>query len=398
MRIAAQTKEQTKRYLPQGSFSCRLAAIHLPVEHRHPVVGFRDNYRKLSLYLLRGWTYNSRCEILSGGRRLTMKYDLGRALVERTVSMALEDMLSDSRRTVRRLVDLGLTLCRGPFEQMFFAACKATLSDSDSAYYGALEQAVRELNRKTLLTMGVNVGFEGCSRGSRKIREKEKALGCNIPWAISLAAGDGALSRSRVQSLVSQAGELGIHVFVLEDFHLPQQELEGLLADNPTCAFFLLTRAGRRWEPESLGQCHNVVLLFTRGDAPLEGQTAGLRQAGMPCGLCLDYTHPEELDALLAEAESAAPVLVVLRGENASGEARQAVYRRVLEIRTAGTHPFLVLEMESDLMAIDTVISAGSCRLSFDPQGRALLRGQVTNLRLEDATLVEILQQTHSGS
>lgn len=87
------------------------------------------------------------------------------------------------------------------------------------------DRALRTCDRQTLKTFGINVGYEACSKGARRIREIEAAQGFNVPWALTIQAGSQGLSRLYLQRLVTEGTELGIRVFLLQDFQLEQDVL-----------------------------------------------------------------------------------------------------------------------------------------------------------------------------
>ena len=156
------------------------------------------------------------------------KMDLQRTITEGTASRALRDMERDTHRTARNLVDLCLRFAKGPFERRFFTVCRDILEDDGSPCFSMLRRALSCFDRQTLVTFGVNVGFEGCSRGAKRIRETEAREGFNVPWAIRVAVGDAGLSRVYTQRLISEAVELGVHVFILEDHGLALSDLRHL--------------------------------------------------------------------------------------------------------------------------------------------------------------------------
>ena len=160
------------------------------------------------------------------------KRDLTRILIEGTVDRALRDMERDAHRSVRNLIDLALTFSKGTFERRFLTLCRGILEDETGPYYQLLDRALETCDRQILKTFGVNVGYEGCSKGARRIREVEAERGFNVPWALTIQAGQQGLSRLYLQRLVTEGSELGIHVFLLQDLQLEQDVLEQLLPMN----------------------------------------------------------------------------------------------------------------------------------------------------------------------
>lgn len=325
------------------------------------------------------------------------RYDLGRALVEGIISRALKDMENDSRRTARNLVDLGLTLARGPFERMFLSACQKVLEDEESVYYPMLERALREFDRQSLITFGINAGFEGCSRGAKRIREIEEKRGFNIPWTIRLAVGRSGLSIGKAEEVIAQAVELGIHVFRLVDCRLEQEDLTRLLQKYPTCAFVLFTTGDREypWDLEALAKEHGLLFSVAAQSAGADVLCNRLARARMPYAVHLDYDdqNAAHLPLQLESLQEFGCPMVILRGFSASPEVRHQVNRQVIEARTGGAYPFVPLDLPADLLAIDQVISSDACHLAFQPDGSAVTHRGVTESSILTMTLAEVMEK-----
>ncbi|MDD7651580.1 MAG: hypothetical protein SOY32_09085 [Candidatus Faecousia sp.] len=325
------------------------------------------------------------------------KHDLNRAMVEATVSRALQDMERDSHRSARNLVDMGLLFARGPFEQRFLTLCRSILEDEASPYYQVINRALAQFDRQSLLTLGMNLGFEGCSRGARRIREIEATQGFNVPWALEIAAGSQGLSRVYIQRTVSEAMELGIHVFLLEDRGIDQGELELLLADNPTCVFGVFTTGSRgpEWDLAGLSRFHNL-LMSVQGEEPLAlALCRALEERRMPYAVHLAYTDETagRLPQRLQEAAELRSLLVLLYNQGSSVRVQEAVQQGVQTARTEHAYPFGLVNLPGDILAIDEIISSDPCRLSFLPDGTAVTTHGPTSSNIRHTPLAQILQK-----
>lgn len=321
------------------------------------------------------------------------KMDLQRTITEGTASRALQDMERDTHRTARNLVDLCLRFAKGPFERRFFTVCRDILEDDGSPCFSMLRRALSCFDRQTLVTFGVNVGFEGCSRGAKRIRETEAREGFNVPWAIRVAVGDAGLSRVYTQRLISEAVELGVHVFILEDHGLALSDLRQLLEDNPTCAFCLITR-GRNWELVDLTDCHNF-LMYVDGEGPLAMELCGaLEDARMPYGVWLRYDdRTEDLEDRLEKLGELGSPLALLLGDEASPGTQAKVNRLVTEARSSYAYPFVPIDLPGDLLAIDRIISDDPCSLTVLPDGRIQTVSGIVPGDIRSQPLKQILRQ-----
>lgn len=325
------------------------------------------------------------------------KRDLTRLLIESTVDRALRDMERDAHRSVRNLVDLALTFSKGTFERHFLTLCRSILEDETSPYYQLLDRALRTCDRQTLKTFGINVGYEGCSKGARRIREVEAAQGFNVPWALTIQAGSQGLSRLYLQRLATEGTELGIHVFLLQDFQLEQDVLEQLLREHPTCAFVVFTSGprGADWNLGNLARLPNLLLSVDAQKPLVLELCRALEEERMPYALHLGYSE-EDAGTLPSQLEELLPLgslLVLLYAQGASPQTQQAVYRQVQNARTAHSYPFGLMELTGDLLFIDQVISDDPCSLTFLADGRAVAPDGPTAANIRDKSLARVLRE-----
>lgn len=345
----------------------------------------------MSLYSRDRSGYDIR-KLWGGGDDIIRKIDLNRSILEGILRRALRDMEQDSHRSARNLVDMGLLFAKGPFERRFLAQCKDVLEDTASPYYTAINRALTKCDRDTLVTFGINLGLEGCSRGARRIREAEARHGFQVPWALEIFAGSDGLSRVYVQRLVSEAVALGVRVFFLRDCGLDQGELELLLRENQTCAFGLFTTGSRGdyWDLSRLRQHHNLVLSISAGAPLARPFCKALEENRMPYCVHLDCAaYDDTLPQRIEAAGELDGLVVILLSQEAEPDARQKIQDMVLRDRAA--YPFGLLHFPGDLLAIDQVISSGPCSLSFLPDGSARTRKGPMDSNIRTASLSQIL-------
>src|SRR5699024_441049 len=103
----------------------------------------------------------------------TMQKDMTRRLVELGVRSALTQCGGSPGRAVRNLVDLGLTFSRGQLQRQLLTTIQTLLGNPDSAYYPLIRDVVANTDTDRLVRFGVNVGYESCSKGARRLRTVE---------------------------------------------------------------------------------------------------------------------------------------------------------------------------------------------------------------------------------
>lgn len=309
---------------------------------------------------------------------LNYNFDLRRMLCEATVDRAIRDIQRDTKRSLRNLVDLGLNFTGGGrlFHSMLEAA-RDLLSDEQSAYFETVQTVLQTVDQETIKTFGLNVGLEGCTRGAKKIRELEEAGGFNIPWAITLCAGDAGVGLADCQRLVEQGTALGIYVYLLLDRGMDVEALRQLASANPKCAFVVLS--GRLCADEGdtahLSDLHNTIFLVDADSPEKISSLRNLRSARCLYGLYRWYdaktagsvTDDEALDAY-REGGPTALCLIPLPGTPA--EVCRHVNGRTAALRKSRLYPYCPLELSGDLLSVDAAISGDGCAVSICPDGQ----------------------------
>ena len=306
--------------------------------------------------------------------------DLDRTIIEATVERALSEIRADPERTLRRLVDMGQGFANGPFQRHFFEAAQHMLENESSAYYQLLKRIVTEVNHEKLKTFGMNLGYNGCTKGAKLIRSHEAKLGFNIPWALSfaLAKEDCSLTIEELTHAIHQGKELGIYVYFLfyQDDRL--MDTQGLLAEHNDCAFILFS------QPEfltaaaihSLEKQNNIMVSITADLPETEPITRTLRAqhflfsvhsfyTALDVKTCLNAAHMEKIP-------SYGPLFYFLiPAESCPKQDMLEMGPQVSTVRDAQRYPLLPVDMLHDMLHIDRIISEDACAVSFDSTGHA---------------------------
>ena len=146
-----------------------------------------------------------------------MKTDLTSSLIETSVRRALNQGGEAPERESRNLVDLGLQFSSGGLQKRILSAIQTMLQDPVSAYYGLVKDVLANTDHDRLMTFGVNLGYESCSKGAKVIRRLEAEGGFNIPWAMALQLSGAYLEKQPdiYESILNQGADLGIRTYLL---------------------------------------------------------------------------------------------------------------------------------------------------------------------------------------
>ena len=173
-----------------------------------------------------------------------MENSMSRILIETIVKQSIKNIKDNPERGIRNLIDMALQFSEGRFQKNFFSAAQSMLQNESSAYYSLVRDTVSSIDTERLYTFGMNLGYNGCTVGARRIRENEKKMNCNIPWAIAMQIAPQSFEKNRqiYHKRILEGETLGVYVWQIFAMGCPEKVLP-LVRDHADSAFFVFCRA-----------------------------------------------------------------------------------------------------------------------------------------------------------
>ncbi len=301
-----------------------------------------------------------------------MEQSVSRVLVEVAVKTALKNIHDSPERGIRNLVDMALQCAEGRFQHNFFATAQTMLQNEDSAYYELVRDTVAHTDPGRLYTFGMNLGYNACTVGARHIRENEKKLGCNIPWAVGLQTEPQRLEE--YQQAVQEGEELGIYMWMLFAGRQPEKLLP-LAEDHPDSALCLFCGTEDLTDAflDEASNFRNVMLLVPFAENA-EDRCAALRDRRMLYSVWYQYGQRDTERVINGEifdgAQQLAPAFTVLLPEQSCPkEVHRLAHQAVQSARSQQTYRTILWEMPGDNCLVDSIISDDTCSVYFDKRG-----------------------------
>ena len=303
-----------------------------------------------------------------------MKKDINWMLIESVVRRTVQKLHDSPEREIRNLIDLGLSFADGRFQRKFLKASQKMLRNEKSAYYPLIKDVVSHVDEERLVTFGMNLGYNGCTRGAKTIRQIEHEESFNIPWALSFSLNIAQIENGCYSSVIRQGTELGIYVYLMEASDPVEQSL-ALTAEHPDCAFVLFVRPQQITDAfvQQLEKQNNLMLSVEWGEGALESCRL-LREHRLLYSVHHQYS-PEQVPALLdgswlEQVLPAHPAFALLLAQHGCPNVQQQeVYQYVLSVRDGQKYPLILMDIKNDLLMIDNIISSDVCLAGFDRDG-----------------------------
>lgn len=305
-----------------------------------------------------------------------MRRDISRVLVEALVKTTLNNLKEDSERGVRNLIDMALQNSEGRFQRRFFSTAQTMLQNENSAYYRLVKETIADADTQRLYTFGMNLGYNACTAGARRIRETETKLQCNIPWTVALQI-DSCIFENTQQTYhttIREGEDVGIFAWLLFTDNDPHPALT-LVKEHPDSAFFLFCEAETLSGSflENVSELYNLMLVV-RYDESLIPICTTMRTMGLLYSVWYPYGQSDVKEIingdLYCSTQELSPVFTVLLSKpGCPKEIQESIHQSVQEARSEQNYHTIPWEMKGDNMLIDAIISEDSCFAYFNAKG-----------------------------
>lgn len=301
---------------------------------------------------------------------------MSQSVIRTFIKRAIIDIRESPARSTRNLIDMALNFSNGRFQTRFLEAAQEMLRNEYSAYYGLVQDLALHVDMETILTFGMNVGYNSCTAGAAKIRKLEEEYHFNIPWSLTLLTDLEKYpgSVSDYDAVIGQGKELGIYTWLLHSQSKTVQLLP-LIEKHPDCAFLLFCPAGEITEEllDETASIHNLMFVVRFG----EGAASACEMLRKKECLYSIYLPYEENDAglitsggLLRCAENMHPAFTFVVPEPVCPDyMEQLIYHYIWNTRKGQLYQTIPLDLIFDNRAIDSIISDDSCTAVFDSAG-----------------------------
>ena len=305
-----------------------------------------------------------------------MEKNVSRILIETVVKKALKSIKDSPERGIRNLIDVALQFSDGRFQKDFFASAQTMLQNENSAYYGLVRDIITHVDIENLYTFGMNVGYDGCTIGARRIRENEKVLCCKIPWAMSIQMGVQQVEKKQREfnDLISKCEKLGVHTWMLFASDQPEKAFL-LIAKHPDSAFCIFCEITDVTSSFLEGAITlKNMMTMVRYDEHADDVCAELRRHKLLYSVWYQYERKDVKKiingGLFNDTQQLSPVFtVLLPDEQCPEEVRQLVYSAVKQVRSDQRYRTIAWDLKGDHRLINTMLSEDARPEYFELDG-----------------------------
>lgn len=343
---------------------------------------------------------------------MDLQHKMLRSTIEILINKAIVEMQSDTRRSIRNFIDLGVYFAKGENQKKFFMRMQSTIQDAQNPFYKLVSDMLEKIDIDTVKTLGLNMGCSTFTHGVNTIRKLEPELGFHIPPLVFYTweeneKNNRILTPEHERRLISEGEELGIftHAFYVNRDLYRAREIFQTAKENPLCSFFMLAEA-EIVDDEFIKLAYNANNVMISLCVPSDGMTDAhseafmrMRKARLMFGLhvfyneeTLDYAISDEfLDPFIDEGCFFCGYI-----SKCKDGVPEKMTDYVHKMRTGAGKPMLIFDWKADMDYIIGVFSKGGDLIKLTPDGGAYRRNDSPENKIEikNMSLVEILKAT----
>ena len=309
-----------------------------------------------------------------------MKNNTSRIITETIVRNAIKDIKNSPKRSTRNLVDMALHFSNGKFQQLFFQAVQTMLEKEDSVYYDLVHDIVTHTDTERLITFGMNLGYNGCTIGSRKIRNLSETEQIYIPWLVTLHIDPDSypVNQYHYSHAVKQGEEMGIYTWQIFVPYNPAAVLS-LVSEHPDSAFILFCEPDKI-TAEFLDDCAelNNLMLCIHYKEDTSDLFSSMRDMGLLYSAYYTYC-PEDLSSivngdLFYSIQQEHPVFTgLMASSDCPSQTQMQVYNSIKILRDSQCLQTIPWEITRDCSLINEMISGQAYSVTVDSLGEVYL-------------------------
>jgi len=304
---------------------------------------------------------------------LELHHRLVRQTINIAVSKAMEDMKSNTKRSLRNLIDLGLLFSQSENQKWFFNAAKKIISNPRNPYNILASRIIAEVDNDTVKKVGLNLGYSSLTYGANKLRNRQESMHCPITWLLLFDISEASPEFFHlIGNLIHEGQELGIYSYVFCPHEANDiRAICEIAKQFEECLFIFKVPSDLISEQtaESLGKIHNAMISVQVDGADFGRESDRnafrlLKQNRCLYGFHVSYNEDNMGNVTAPEyirsAISLGNMFGVYIAENGVSDAcRDTVYAFACRERGENGQPLIAMEWFRDMQYISEKILSG---------------------------------------
>ncbi len=276
------------------------------------------------------------------------------------------------------------------------------LSNENSAYYNLANKIAAEVDIENLKEFSMNIGYNSCTAGAKKLRAKESELGFPIPWSIAIYSSRADRWIEYVDGIISQGIEIGIYTYPIFGGMSFSEDMLDIYKKYSDCAFVLIVNSSEITDERitRLKGINNILISITGKNEQELKNAADILRINERFFAIHMYYGASNIDVLLKNEtlkfyeEFTNSFVFYIPEIDCCNEACDEMKVKVRKIRDDQHYAFVLMDLRADLLQIDSIISGGAYSFGFRSDGTIVTANGIVDevkIDIRENSLVDIL-------
>lgn len=333
-----------------------------------------------------------------------VKEKMARAMIEPLVNKTMSDIQKDPERTLRNIIDLLLSFPNGRFSNDLFQIAQKMLTYEQSAYYVLIKKVVDFVNLENLKIFSLNVGYNACTFGAKKIRENIQNFNCVIPWILFINTDDTEQSLDNISRIITEAKQLGIYIFALFGKNVVSDLMRQVYEYNSDCAFIAFTDAEYIKDDiiSKYDHIYNILISINNDSKDFLADAIKILNKYKKIYSAHIYYNDKNKSEVLLESRLkdlenfSTSFLFCVPSLKCSAETFEYFKNETRKIRDSQKYSYVVMDIFDDTVKIDKMISGNSSEIVILNDGTIAVSDSIiknTEYNINTNSLIDIVKK-----
>jgi len=338
--------------------------------------------------------------IIIKGDDIMKKEKIAKSVIKTTLSTALRAIEKDPKRSTRDLVEKGLAFSNSRFQAGFFNMISSMLINNDSEYYTLTENISKEVNNEYIYKFGMNIGYNSCVIGAKKIRKIKIEDDIDVPWLIAINySSKEKFGVKRLKSLLDESRSLGIYFYPIIIESNDVNDLIAIFEKYDDCSFALLIKDNCIDETyiENIEKYKNVGTVLNKNVENFTEICEKIKNKKILYATYLTYDENTIFDDKIFDEvknETNTFFMMIPTKETSVNKISEAG-EFAKKCRFKQNLPFIVVDAISDAEFYNDILTGNSRMLAFDANGTIYVKSKNTikkDINISSNKLINILK------
>lgn len=328
------------------------------------------------------------------------KEKIAKSVIKTTLATAMKSIEKDPKRATRDLVEKGLAFSNSRFQAGFFNMISSMLINDDSDYYKLMENICKQIDSEYIYNFGMNIGYNSCVIGAKKIRKIKIEENIDVPWLIAVNYSSvEKFGKKRLRQLLDESRKLGIFFYPIIIDSKDVYDLLDIFEDYADCSFALILKESEVDDSFILNifNYKNVATVLNKDTKNFTVISDEYKRKKILYATYMRYSDDTVFNEKIFQdiEDETNSFFIMIPDINTSVSKIAEAGEFAKKCRFKQNHPFIVVDAISDAEFYNDILTGNRRMIAFDASGNIYVKSRNTikkDINISSNKLINILK------